>query len=188
MSESLSLNKGDIILSLPSSNPLDAPFSRTAILIADQNAEGSIGFILNKPMDITLNQLIPTTSVNFTIYQGGPVEQDKIFCVHNKPDLIFHSQRISNELYWGGDYDQIFSLLDQGLLTKQDIRFFLGYTGWDCEQLKNELEDNYWVKSQYPRLSQIFIDSSKDFWKLGLQSLGPSFKIWLNAPENPNLN
>ena len=58
MSKSLTLHKGDIIVSLPSSNPLDAPFSRTSIIIADQNAEGSIGFILNKPMDITLNQLI----------------------------------------------------------------------------------------------------------------------------------
>lgn len=188
MSVSSSLTKGDIIVSLPSSNPLDAPFSRTVILIADQNSEGSIGFILNKPMDLTLDQLIPSAQASFTVYDGGPVEQDKIFCIHNVPELIHDSQLIQDQLYWGGDYEQIFSLLNQGLIKKENLRFFLGYTGWDYEQLNNELEDNFWIKSNITNPEELFHQNSKDFWKKTIQALGSRYDVWQNAPQNPNFN
>ena len=35
----------------------DVSFNRSVILLADHNTEGSVGFILNKPMDFFLNDL-----------------------------------------------------------------------------------------------------------------------------------
>ncbi|MTG97757.1 MULTISPECIES: YqgE/AlgH family protein [Myroides] len=190
MQNKLKIQKGDFILSLPSSNPLDLQFSRSVILIADHTIDGSIGFILNKPLNLTLNQLIPTTDSSLSVFEGGPVEKDKIFCVHSRPELILDSQHITDNLYWGGDFDQIFTLLNQNALSKHDIRFFLGYSGWDCQQLHNEMEDDYWVKTNSINTDDLFSSktTTEKFWKNCLVEQGKEYEIWSNAPENPNLN
>ncbi len=184
------IHKGNIIISLPTNNPGDLQFSRAVILLTDHNREGSIGFILNKPLQqVTLSQLIPSTNGAFTIYEGGPVEQDKLFCIHNRPDLIPNSRHIIEDLYWGGDFDIIFNLVDTGLLTYQNIRFFLGYSGWDGDQLKNELEDNFWIKAEKELdYNNVLSSTSAKYWKKCIAKLGNQYSLWINAPENPTLN
>jgi putative transcriptional regulator len=49
---------------------------------------GSVGFIINKPLKYTINDLIPEVRARFKIYNGGPVEQDNLYFIHNIPDLI----------------------------------------------------------------------------------------------------
>ena len=49
--------------------------------------EGSIGFILNKPLDYTISDLIPEIEASFKVYNGGPVEQDNLYFIHKVPDL-----------------------------------------------------------------------------------------------------
>ena len=56
----------------------DLSFNRSVILLADHNAEGTVGFIMNKPLKYTINDLIPEINANFTVYNGGPVEQDNL--------------------------------------------------------------------------------------------------------------
>lgn len=183
------IHKGNIIISLPTSNLGDLQFSRAVILLTDHNREGSVGFILNKPLQVTLNQLIPSTNGVFTIYEGGPVEQDKLFCIHNCPDLIPNSRHIIGDLYWGGDFDVIFNLVDSGLLTHQNIRFFLGYSGWDYNQLKNELENNFWIKAEEELdYNNVLSSSSIEYWKKCIAQMGDQYSLWINAPENPILN
>lgn len=182
------INKGKIILALPTSNPLDAQFSKAVILIADMNTDGSLGFILNKPLEYTLDELLPDINGSYTVYDGGPVEQDKIFCVHSRADIIEDSQHIIGNLYWGGDYQQIFSFLEQGLINKNEIRFFVGYTGWDCQQLQNEVEDDFWIIANSTNPEIIFKNPSYSHWTTIIKTLGNRYNLWLNAPENPNLN
>lgn len=188
MANKKNISKGDMLISLPSGNLIDLSFSRSLILLADHEELGSVGFVLNKPIEVTLSDLIPTTNAQYTIYEGGPVEQDKIFCIHKRPDIIPNSLHINDELYWGGDFDTILNLVNTGVLSKDDIRFYLGYTGWDIDQLENEIEDNYWItidKFEYDLLLTI---PSKQVWKKAIKSLGQDYTIWLNAPENPNFN
>ena len=52
------LKKGHLLIAEPSIIG-DLSFNRSIIIIADHNTEGSIGFILNKPLDFTLQDLIP---------------------------------------------------------------------------------------------------------------------------------
>lgn len=188
MTQKQNINKGDFIISLPSANLIDLPFSRSIILLADYDVVGSVGFVLNKPLEITLNDLIPTTDAAYTIHEGGPVEQDKIFCVHKRPDLIPDCLLIRDDLYWGGDFDVIINLINDGLLTKEDIRFYLGYTGWDVEQLDYEIEDKYWIKANNLDYDTIFTSPSKNIWKKAIIEMGDEYNIWQNAPENPNFN
>ncbi|MEC4115136.1 YqgE/AlgH family protein [Myroides pelagicus] len=190
MSNYTRINKGNLLLATPSSNPLDLQFSRSTILIAEHNLEGTIGFILNKPLDLTLNQLIPTTTSSLSIFEGGPVESDKLFCIHNRPDLINNSIHIIDDLYWGGDYNQVFALLEENLLTKQNIRFILGYTGWEFQQLEDELENDYWIIAKDIKVPELIstLSSSKYYWKNCLAKQGKQYELWVNTPENPNLN
>jgi putative transcriptional regulator len=54
-----------------------------------------VGFIINKPLKYTINDLIPEVRARFKIYNGGPVEQDNLYFIHNIPDLILASIEIS---------------------------------------------------------------------------------------------
>ncbi len=86
----INLQKGHLLIAEPSIIG-DLSFNRSIILIADHNPEGSIGFILNKPLDFTLQDLIPEIEIPFEVYNGGPVEQDNLYYIHKTPELIPNS-------------------------------------------------------------------------------------------------
>ena len=84
------IKKGHLLIAEPSILG-DLSFNRSVILLADHNTEGSVGFILNKPLDYSVNDLVPEVDATFTIYNGGPVEQDNLYFIHNIPELIPNS-------------------------------------------------------------------------------------------------
>jgi len=166
----------------------DMSFNRSVILLADHNDEGSVGFILNKPLEYTINDLIPEIDAVFEVYNGGPVEQDNLYFIHNIPDLITDSIEISNGIFWGGDFDLTKDLINEGKVHKENIRFFLGYSGWNAHQLESELQSNSWIISKNNDENDILEKSSAHFWKDKIMELGGEYVIWSNAPENPTLN
>ncbi len=181
------LEKGQLLIAEPSIIG-DLSFNRSVILLADHNHEGSVGFILNKPLEYTINDLIPDIEASFKIYNGGPVEQDNLYFIHTIPNLITESIEISNGIFWGGDFELTKSLINEGKINKEDIRFFLGYTGWSANQLEDELKENSWIMTTNNYNSSILEKSSSQFWKEKIIELGGEYLIWSNAPENPILN
>lgn len=185
----LFIKNGDILISLPTTSTADSLFSRSVVLLTEYLEQGVIGFILNKPLDVQIHTLISEIQVNFTVYHGGPVEQDKVFFLHVRPDLIPGGVQINQDLYWGGDYQQVVHLLNTDKLKKHDIRFFLGYSGWDFDQLHGELDQDFWIHIEHPNhYKDIFLTHSKALWKTFVKDLGQEYTIWLNAPENPDFN
>lgn len=181
------LKKGYLLIAEPSIIG-DLSFNRSVILLADHNQEGSIGFIINKPLKYTINDLIPEINANFKIYNGGPVEQDNLYFIHNIPELIPNSIEISNGIYWGGDFESTKDLINSGKIKKENIRFFLGYTGWDENQLEEEMKANSWIITRNSYANKIIGKSTIHFWKEQIMELGGDYLIWSNAPENPYLN
>jgi len=181
------LQKGQLLIAEPSIIG-DLSFNRSVILLADHNDEGSVGFILNKPLKYTIKDLLPEIDAKFKIYNGGPVEQDNLYFIHNVPHLIPNSIEISNGIFWGGDFELTKNLINQGLLKKKNIRFFLGYTGWDSEQLENEMQSCSWILSKNVYENKILGKASVHFWKEKIIELGGEYLIWSNAPENPIFN
>lgn len=181
------LKKGHLLVAEPSIIG-DLSFNRSVILLADHNDEGSVGFIINKPLKYTINDLVPDVEANFKIYNGGPVEQDNLYFIHNIPDLITDSVEISNGIYWGGDFELTKTLINEGKIKKDNIRFFLGYTGWAAQQLESEMQSNSWIIAENLYQNKIIGKSSTDFWKEKILELGGDYIIWSNAPENPLLN
>lgn len=181
------LKKGQLLLAEPSIFG-DVSFNRSVVLLADHNKDGSVGFILNKPLEYSINDLLPEINSSFKIYNGGPVEQDNLYFIHTVPELITNSIEISNGIFWGGDFELTKNLINEGKITKEDIRFFLGYSGWSANQLEDELNANSWIITHNKHHSEILKKSSLHFWKEKISELGGDYLIWSNAPENPVLN
>jgi putative transcriptional regulator len=181
------LEKGHLLVAEPSIIG-DLSFNRSVILLADHTSEGSVGFILNKPLKYTIKDLLPEIDSDFKIYNGGPVEQDNLYFIHNIPDLIPNSIEISNGIFWGGDFEFTKELINTGVIKKKNIRFFLGYTGWDSKQLENEMQSNSWILIKNTNKNKILSKASVHFWKEKILELGGDYLIWSNAPENPILN
>ena len=169
---SLKPSKGRLLVAEPSIIG-DISFNRSVVLLAEYTPDnGSVGFILNKPLEFTLSDFLPETNSNLKIYNGGPVEQDNLYFIHKIPDLIPGSIEISNGIYWGGDFGAITTLLREQKLTANDIRFFLGYSGWAIEQLDQELILNSWVVVPNNYKNDIIAKSDSDFWKKKMLEFG----------------
>src|SRR5690606_18485345 len=183
----LTPKKGHLLIAEPSIIG-DVAFNRSVVLLAEHNSEGSIGFILNKPLEFDLSELIPELNTSLRVYNGGPVEQDNLYFIHKVPELIENSIEISDGIYWGGDFGSIVDLINNKVISENDIRFFLGYSGWSSLQLDKELISKSWVVVKNVYESAIIQKSSNAFWKEKMMELGGNYLIWSNAPENPNLN
>ncbi|MDD7887878.1 YqgE/AlgH family protein [Flavivirga sp. 57AJ16] len=179
--------KGDLLIAEPAIIG-DVSFNRSIVLIADHSQDGSIGFILNKPLDYTINELIPEVEATYKVYNGGPVEQDNLYFIHKIPKLIPESIEISLGIFWGGDFSKVAELITKGDIDEKDIRFFLGYSGWEANQLEEELKANSWVVTENIYKNNIIEKDYKSFWKEKMLEFGGEYSIWSNAPENPNYN
>lgn len=166
----------------------DVSFNRSVVLLAEHNDEGSVGFILNKPLEYDISDLVTEITVPFKVYNGGPVEQDNLYFIHKVPHLIEGSVEISDGIFWGGNFDKTIELINNLTITEGDIRFFLGYSGWDSSQLDQELSSKSWVVVHNEYESAIIEKSPSAFWKEKMVELGGDYLIWSNAPENPALN
>ncbi len=184
---SLKPNKGKLLIAEPTLTG-DVSFNRSVVLLAEHNEEGSIGFILNKPLDYTIEELITEIHIPFQVYNGGPVEQDNLYFIHKVPHLIEDSIEISNGIFWGGNFEKTIALINQQKITSDDIRFFLGYSGWASLQLDEELSSKSWIVVQNKYKSDIICKPASAFWKEKMIELGGDYLLWSNAPENPGLN
>lgn len=184
---SLKPTKGMLLVAEPSIIG-DESFTRSVILVADHTETGSIGFILNKELEFTLQDLLPEIAHDFKVYIGGPVEQDNLYFIHKVPELIPNSIEIANGIYWGGNFETVKALISKNLVTENEIKFFLGYSGWDPAQLSEELMANNWVVLDSEDREDIISSKSIGFWKEKMQELGGNYLLYSNAPDDPSYN
>ena len=178
--------KGNLLIAEPAILN-DKEFNRSVIYLTEHNLEGCIGFILNKPTEFVLGDLIPEIESDFTVYNGGPVEQENLYFIHKLPDRIPNSIVIEKDICWGGDFDVLTELLNNNAVNSSEIRFFLGYSGWSVEQLTDELKESTWKveKNTYPNIFDVDSDA---IWKNQLMALGGEYQLWANAPDNPTVH
>ena len=147
-SNSLDPKQGDILISEPLMN--DFHFGRSVVLLVDHSeTDGTFGVIVNKKLDVSVNQIVDDfPDFDAPVYLGGPVADDQIFFMHTLGDLIPDSCAIMDGLYWGGDNKVLDTLIATGIANEDNVRFFLGYSGWESGQLVGELVRNSLLVSQ----------------------------------------
>ena len=166
----------------------DPHFKRTVILLVEHNANGSVGFILNRPINIKVNEIVedfPTFDAE--VFLGGPVNQNNLFFFHTMGEAIEGSSEIIPGLFLGGNFSQVKELIITGKMQPHDIRFFAGYSGWEKNQLKKELKEKSWIVTK-ATLEQALYGRTKEFWHETLKKMGSKFAIMSNFPEDPTMN
>ena len=163
-------SRGKILISEPFLR--DATFGRSVVLLIDHTEEGSMGLIINKQLPIFVNDIIKEFKYieNIPLYKGGPIATDTLFYLHTLADIP-GAIPISKGLYLNGDFDEIKKYILQGNKVDRYIRFFLGYSGWESEQLSTELKENTWLVSKEEN-AYLMNGDTKDMWKQALEKLG----------------
>jgi putative transcriptional regulator len=178
--------KGKILISEPFLP--DTFFNRSIVYLTDHTPQGSVGFILNKKLDLKISSAIEGfDNWDEILSMGGPVAPDTLHYLHNLGNLIPNSIPIEGDVNWGGDIDTVRELIKSGKIDKSQIRFFLGYSGWSAGQLERELKENSWVIAKVD--SKIVLNSrGDDIWKKVLRSFKNKYRMWADFPDSPEMN
>jgi len=166
----------------------DPNFLRTVVLLCEHKQEGSFGFVLNKQIEQTLDELITDMEGHdLPVYYGGPVQMNTIHFVHQYPDLIPEAVEISKGIYWGGNFETVTALIKTNSLDLNKIKFFIGYSGWGDGQLTSEMNEKSWLTVS-ANLKLVFNTDHDEIWKGSLQELGGEYEVMINYPIDPQLN
>lgn len=180
------LNENKLLIAEPFLK--DENFMRSVVYLCKHSDEGSFGFVLNKLFDQTLDELFEGLEGHqLPVYIGGPVEPDTIHFLHQYPNLINGSYALTDQIYWGGNFEDVRSLIVNNKIETNKIKFFIGYSGWDKSQLENELKEKTWLIAN-PDKKIIFDLSAGDIWKESIKLLGSDYEIMANFPIDPQLN
>ena len=177
---------GDVLISEPFMN--DFYFRRSVILLIDHNEEGSLGVIFIIRLTIPFNEIVQGfPEFNADVYLGGPVETDRIFFIHTVGEMIPDSHLISNGLYWSGNINVLKSMILMDLIKPHEVRFYVGYAGWDGGQLRNELKANTWVVGRFTS-KQLLRTMPGKMWSDFVKQIGKRYTLWDKFPVNPSEN
>ena len=167
----------------------DPNFKRTVVLLCEHNeTSGSFGLVINRTVAQTLDQLMnDLDGYTVPVYYGGPVQLDTLHFLHQQPNEIPGGQEITKDLFWGGDFEIVLTLLKRGLLDLDKIRFYLGYSGWGNGQLNEELKEKSWLTVKAS--NQLVFQKDTDLiWKEALKTMGGEYTQLMNYPIDPQLN
>ena len=180
-------SRGKVLISEPFL--YDEMFGRSVILLVDHSTDGTMGLVLNKPLPLSLNDVLKEFKdiSNIPIYKGGPLSTDTLFYLHTLKD-VEDSLQIGKGVYLNGDFDAIRRYILQGNDIDGKIPFFLGYSGWEHDQLCQEIEENTWLIGSTSIASLMNEKGSAELWKNVLGQLGGKYEIWSRFPQIPTLN
>ena len=180
------LEPGTLLVAAPVMD--DPNFRRTVVLLCDHGKEGSFGLVLNQPTDASLGDVMEGYFVDDPpLFLGGPVQRETLHFVHRYADVIPESISVLPDVNWGGTYDAVESLLQNGDTSDEDIRFFLGYTGWSPGQLQREVEQNGWILTR-ARAEWVFETAPHTLWRTVMRAMGGEYALLSTYPEDPRMN
>jgi putative transcriptional regulator len=161
------ISAGSILISTPTIG--DPNFEKVVIFITESNEKGAMGFIINESFPRTLNELIEFKNVKtFPLHDGGPVEREHLYFIHQRPDLIEGGIPVINSIYMGGDFKQAITHLNNNTLQISDMKLFIGYCGWDPKQLENEIAEGCWLLADV--LTQTVFTETNKLWEIIYQT------------------
>jgi putative transcriptional regulator len=178
--------QGNLILD--SGKLVGSYFDRTVILICRHDESGTMGLVLNRPLQDSLNTMAPDIFdpdfVNVAVYSGGPVNAALLsYLLETKEKSGDH---IFPKLKFGNSLAELKSELE-GAEKPLRVRTYAGYAGWEPGQLDREMKEGCWVKHPGSLLS-VFNKKPEIMWKEILSAKGGMFRLIAQAPEDILLN
>jgi putative transcriptional regulator len=168
----------------------DPNFHRTVVLIVRDDEDGTLGLVLNRPLELSVKEacdkaLQTPCNVDGSLYHGGPCDG---------PLMVLHAGeahgetsgdlKIARDVWFCTDKDEIESLLADGGVP---MKCFIGYAGWGQGQLDGEMESGAWLT--HPASSHhVYGTDAKQWSKLMTQlTLGNEIDP-RRIPDDPSVN
>jgi putative transcriptional regulator len=159
------------------------------VLICEHKEEGTLGLILNQPSNLFLKDVIQDfKGASFPLYIGGPVGMDELQFIHKCYDRLGSGIDLGDGIYWGGNFEILKLLIQNGEIRDDEIKFFIGYSGWSEKQLDAELKENTWIVTNSFNPDLIFVHDEENLWKEVIVNLGPKYAHVAQFPINPQWN
>ena len=176
--------RGQLLIS--SGGLYDPNFRHTVVLIGEHNDDGALGVILNRSLDVTVEDAIPPLAAlvppGELLFQGGPVQPES-------PVLLaeFFDPELADLLCFGSVgflVGEVSADVQPNLLR---TRVFAGYSGWGAGQLEGEMAADAWIVE--PALVEdVFTDQPDLLWSRVLRRKGPEYVMLSRMPYDPSMN
>ena len=176
--------KGQLLIS--SGGLYDPNFRHTVVLVGEHNADGALGVVLNRALDIEVATAIPPlaelAAPGEALFQGGPVHPEA-------PVLVgeFRTPELADLLIFGS----------VGFLTGEvtrdagaDLiraRVYAGYSGWGPGQLEREMDEGTWIVEP-ATVEDVFTEAPELLWSRVLRRKGPGYENLSRTPYDPRMN
>lgn len=178
---------GRVLISEPLMN--DGIFGRSVVLLVENNDNGTVGYVLNKYSGFTIQQLLPLfKDITSSVFIGGPVAINTIHFIYRAKENLLNSKKIEEDLYWGGNINELYKMMVSKIINPNDVRFFVGYSGWSKNQLNEEISKGYWIVNYFDKEIYFEDNDISVFWKRNVALLDKKFHFWLNIPLDSSLN
>lgn len=177
---------GKLLIAHPLLN--DGFFNRSVVYISQYTDESVVGFVLNFKTQFKLRDVRPQVQKgNIPIYEGGPVGKDQLFFLHTLGEKITNALPIQDNLYFGGDFSDLLYCIDHENVTENDLRFFVGYSGWHKDQLDDEIEKGSWFVNDTDASTLLSVGTNV-LWGSELSKQRKSFGIFSEIGWDPSGN
>lgn len=174
--------RGRLLVAQP--DMLDPNFFQTVIFLIEHNDEGSLGVVLNRPLDIRADEYADAWSDHVAepgvIFSGGPVGQGSALALGE----------------WSNAGSEAFVPITGGVgLVELDrdtsgverMRLFSGYAGWGEGQVEAELAADAWFVVD-SLASDVFTRDPSGLWSAVLKRQGGELARLAFYPTDPSLN
>lgn len=160
---------GDILVAEPFMR--DDNLRRTVIYLCEVSDDGAYGMVLNQPLPVPMKMLIDDfPESEFIANYGGPVDDEKLFYIHNL-NFMDDAEQIKDDLFFGGSFEEVKTKIISGEVDTSNIRFFVGYTGWDKGQLQREIREKSWIV--WKNHSRTILNSADlELWSICMKEMG----------------
>ncbi|KAH6795338.1 hypothetical protein C2S51_036324 [Perilla frutescens var. frutescens] len=173
-------------------------FERTVVLLLKSGTrnpqEGPFGVVINRPLHKKMKHMNPTnielgtTFADCSLQFGGPLDASMFLLRAVDTTGLPGFEEVIPGVYFGSrnSLDEASALIKKGKLLPQDFKFFMGYAGWQLDQLREEIESDYWhvAACSANLISWASQSSSSDnLWEEILQLMGGPYSELSRKPK-----
>ena len=176
--------KGQLLIS--GGGLFDQNFRHTVVLIGEHDTMGAVGIVLNRPLDVSVEKVVPALSglvePGEPLFHGGPVEPDQAVLLADVGDPRLLDVPVLGSIgFLTGD-------VPAGSMHEvRRARVYLGHAGWGPGQLEAELETDSWVIEEATD-EDIFTADPGALWRRVLERKGPPYDVMARIPFDPRMN
>ncbi|MGI8888082.1 MAG: YqgE/AlgH family protein [Nocardioidaceae bacterium] len=178
---------GQLLIATP--QLADPNFDRTVILILDHDADGAIGVVINRPMELPLHAVLPqwadTVANPAMLFSGGPVSRESALAV----GMSVGAGPAAGFQPLTADYGLVDLDAEPGDVSGDlaGLRVFSGYAGWGDDQLKAEIDEGSWFVVS-ALASDLITPEPETLWRTILRRQPGELAYLATLPDDPTMN